>query len=318
MNLPKCSKCGLHDAVGATIEDGEGVGTISDDLAQRVDRVNRTLLPEAGRALAFNSVRCRIDRMFSNLSPVREFPRVHPSTSLGPSAAGWSAADLDGQVPEFALRNWSFLVPSKEGEGGGARSSMWGCGDYVNLDGGGEGGAVAWDGEVASVEFGADVALGPGALAGVSVSRSRASFDYFSEGGNGDAGGELGLALIGIHPYFGWSVSPDFNVWGTAGRSWGDFDIADAIVGERMSSEATLDLGAIGVVGRLSSWSGTKFALKGEFMFGRLDVAGNELEFDAEKVNMQRAADEHRGHLRARCFPPAVRSMSLSELGLRS
>ena len=309
-------KMRLHDAVGATIEDGEGVGTISDDLAQRVDRVNRTLLPEAGRALAFNSVRCRIDRMFSNLSPVREFPRDLPSTSLGPSAAGWSAAELDGQVPEFALRNWSFLVPSKEGEDGGARSSMWGCSDYVNLDGGGEGGAVAWDGEVANVEFGADVALGPGALAGVSVSRSRASFDYFSEGGNGDAGGELGLALIGIHPYFGWSVSPDFDVWGTAGRSWGDFDIADAIVGERMSSEATLDLGAIGLVGRLPSWSGTKFALKGEFMFGRLDVAGNELEFDAEKVNMQRlrmsteATYEH-------ALSSGGSLASLSELGLR-
>ena len=309
-------KMRLHDAVGATIEDGEGVGTISDDLAQRVDLVNRTLLPEAGRALAFNSVRCRIDRMFSNLSPVREFPRDHPSTSLGPSAAGWSAAELDGQVPEFALRNWSFLVPSKEGEDGGARSSMWGCSDYLNLDGGGEGGTVAWDGEVANVEFGADVALGPGALAGVSVSRSRASFDYFSEGGNGDAGGELGLALIGIHPYFGWSVSPDFDVWGTAGRSWGDFDIADAIAGERMPSEATLDLGAIGVVGRLSSWPGTKFALKGEFMFGRLDVAGNELELGAEKVNMQRlrmsteATYEH-------VLSSGGSLASLSELGLR-
>ena len=55
----------LSDPVGATVADGTGVGTITDDHMARIGTVNRIILPEVGRALAFNAVTCRFDRSLS-------------------------------------------------------------------------------------------------------------------------------------------------------------------------------------------------------------------------------------------------------------
>ena len=55
----------LSDPVGATVAHGIGVGTITDDHTAPIGTVNRTILPEVGRALAFNAVTCRFDRPLS-------------------------------------------------------------------------------------------------------------------------------------------------------------------------------------------------------------------------------------------------------------
>ena len=47
----------LSDPVEGTVGDGTGVGTITDDHAARIGAVNRMILPEVGRALAFNGSR---------------------------------------------------------------------------------------------------------------------------------------------------------------------------------------------------------------------------------------------------------------------
>ena len=279
----------LRNPAGATIVDGVGRGRIIGDAARQTERVNRTVLPEAGRALAFNTLECRIDRVSSNLDSVRETPPGRLPPSLGPTANRWFAEDRDRPLPDLVLRDWSFLVPSKVPEGGANHYATWGCGDFVSLQGGGEDdGPFAWDGEVGSVEFGFDVGLGSTALAGVSVSRSRAVFDYQDSGANGDAGGEYELGLTGIHPYFGWSASSDFDVWGTVGGARGDFDIADETAGEHMSSAATLYSGAIGAVGRLRMLEETKLKLKGELAFARLDLAGAGTEIRATAVDVRR------------------------------
>ena len=56
----------LSDPVRATLADGTGVGTITDDVEHRVERAFRTGLPEVGRAMAFSAVTCRIDRKMSD------------------------------------------------------------------------------------------------------------------------------------------------------------------------------------------------------------------------------------------------------------
>ncbi|MCY4452861.1 MAG: hypothetical protein OXC01_13005 [Immundisolibacterales bacterium] len=306
----------LRGAVGATIADGLGVGTISDDLERRADLVTRTLLPVAGRALAFSSFRCRVDRMFSNLNPVADLSSGLPAPSLGFNGSAWDAKDLDGPVREQVLRDWSFLLSSREQAGGTDRPSLWGCGDYVSLNGDGHSGVTTWDGEALNVEFGVDAELGPTALAGVSISRSRTLVDYLTDGTGGDTGGELDLALTGIHPYFAWSLTRNVDVWGTAGRAWGDFGISEDIAGERRSSEATLDLGAAGVVGRLPGWKDTTVALKGEFVVARLDVAGAGTDLGAQALNMHRlrtSAEASYDHL----LSSGGKLTSWGELGLR-
>ena len=265
-----------------------GVGTITDDVERRIGLVNQTVLPEIGRTLAFSAVRCRIDQAFSDAAQGRaEEPVGRLSLSLAPTSDGWAAAGTEPLTLEQALGDSSFLMPSKEEEGGAGRFAAWGCGDYRNLAGGGENGVVAWNGEVFSVHLGADVRLGSDVLAGLSVSRSRGSFDYYA-GGRDAGGGAYELQLTGVHPYLGWSVSSDLDVWGTVGHSWGEIRIVDDLAGDPRTSEAMLDSGAVGVSGRLLARGTTSVKLKGEGALARLDVAGDGETFGAVTVDMRR------------------------------
>ena len=278
----------LSDPVGTTLADDTGVGTITDDVERRIGLVNQTVLPEIGRTLAFSAVRCRIDQAFSDAAQGRaEEPVGRLSLSLAPTSDGWAAAGTEPLTLEQALGDSSFLMPSKEEEGGAGRFAAWGCGDYRNLAGGGEDGVVAWNGEVFSVHLGADVRLGSDVLAGLSVSRSRGSFDYYA-GGRDAGGGAYELQLTGVHPYLGWSVSSDLDVWGTVGHSWGEIRIVDDLAGDPRTSEAMLDSGAVGVSGRLLARGTTSVKLKGEGALARLDVAGDGETFGAVTVDMRR------------------------------
>ena len=279
----------LSDPVGVTIADGTGTGTITDAAERRIDLVNRTVLPEIGRVLAFTPVRCRIDQAFSDVARGRaEEPVGHLSLSPLATSGGWATAGTEPLSLERALGDSSFLMPSKWGEGGPGRFAAWGCGDYRNLAGGGEDGAVAWDGEVFSVQLGADVQLGSDVLAGLSVSRSRGSFDYYAGAGNRDAFGAHELRLTGVHPYLGWSVSPDLDVWGTVGHAWGELRVVDDLAGGPLTSTATLNSAAVGVSGRLLARGTTALKLKGEGALARVDVAGAGTAFGALAVDMRR------------------------------
>ena len=284
----------LSDPVGTTLADATGVGTITDDVERRIGLVNQTVLPEIGRTLAFSAVRCRIDQAFSDAAQGRaEEPVGRLSLSLAPTSDGWAAAGTEPLTLEQALGDSSFLMPSKEEEGGAGRFAAWGCGDYRNLAGGSEDGVVAWNGEVFSVHLGTDVRLGSDVLAGLSVSRSRGSFDYYA-GGRDAGGGAYELQLTGVHPYLGWSVSSDLDVWGTVGHSWGEIRIVDDLAGDPRTSEAMLDSGAVGVSGRLLARGTTSVKLKGEGALARLDVAGDGETFDMRRLRLStEASHEH-------------------------
>ena len=216
---------------------------------------------------------------------------------------------------EQALGDSSFLMGSQEGEGGGGRFAAWGCGNYQSLAGGGDGGAVAWDGEVFSVQIGADVRLSPGVLAGLSVSRSRGSFDYYAGAGNREALGAYDLRLTGVHPYVGWSVSPDLDLWGTLGHAWGELRITDELAGD-LTGVATLNSGAVGVTGRLLARGGTTLRLKGEGALARLDVAGAGASFGAATMDMRRLRlSTEAGH--EHVFASGASLTPWGELGLR-
>ena len=282
----------LGEPVRATIADGTGTGTITE-TAERIGMVNRTVLPELGRALAFSAVTCRFDRALSGAGSMARDGSQSPAGYLSLSHALTSDRQTSPMheplTLERALGDSSFLMPTEDDEGGTGRFAAWGCGDYRRLGGGGNNGAVAWDGEVFSVNVGADVRLGANTLAGLSVSRSRGSFDYHAGGQGGEAGGgAYDLRLTGVHPYMGWSVSPDLDVWGTVGHAWGELRIVDALAVGPMTSAATLDSGAVGISGRVLSRGTTTLRLKGEGALARLGIAGDGSMIEAMAVDMRR------------------------------
>ena len=317
----------LSAAVGATVRDGTGVGKITDDPEQVFDPVNRALLPEMARALAFTSVRCRIDQAFSDLANGAAQPFVKLPASPAPTSVGWTAANAKPLTLAQALAGASFLVPSKSGV------TVWGCGDYRSLAGGGKDHAVAWDGEVFSGQFGVEVRLdttglagwagsrsgvsfGSKGLAGLSISQSTASFDYDARGGNsGRDRGRYELQLTGVHPYLGWSISPDVHVWATVGAAWGKLGRTDDVIGDLRKNDAKLDSGAVGISARLLPRGTTKLNLKGEAALARLDVGrgggafGSGIDLGRLRLSLQASRDY--------AFPAGGSLTPWGELGVR-
>ena len=300
----------------ATVAEGTAVGTITDEAERRVELVNRTVLPELGRALAFTAVSCRFGRALTGQTARGGLERSIGYLSL---SHAWTADRRtspanESLTVERALGDSSFLMPSREEEGGPGRFAAWGCGDYRNLAGGGDNGALAWDGDVFSVHLGADVRLGSGVRAGMSLSRSRGSFDYYSGGRSGGGGGAYNLRLTGVHPYLAWSMSPDLDVWGTVGHAWGQLRIVDD--GGPLMSAATLDSGVVGVSARLLARGTTTLKLKGEGALAQLDVAGAGAMLEAVTVDMRRVRlSTEAGH--EHVFPSGGSLTPWAEVGLR-
>ena len=296
---------------GATVADGTGVGTITDDVKERIGKINRVILPEVGRALAFSAVTCRIDQVLAGgttrgraaLPPAR--PSLSPALASGrwasqPSLSGrpslspaltsgrWAAAGTQPLPLERTLDDLSSPARSQEEEGGDGRFAAWGCADHRNLSGDPYG-PIAWSGGVSSVHMGADTRLGPGLLAGLSLSRSWGSFDYQVGGRNSAAsGGEYQLGMAGVHPYLAWSVSPDLDVWGTVSHYWGDIRIVDDLVGRVQTSPATLNSGMMGVSGRLMTRGATTVKLKGDWGLASINAAGGGKVFEEATANIRR------------------------------
>ena len=304
---------------GATIADSTGAGTISDNVARRIGLVNQVVLPEVGRALAFSAIKCRIDQVLAGSTPRGGSVVPTPRLSLSPEQrqGRWDAMGVRQLTLEQAFDDSLFLMQSQEDEDGEGRFAVWWCADYQNLGGGGGHGSVNWDGDVSGWHVGADARIGPGLLAGVSVSRSRGSFDYQGADRSRDAavgGYELGLASI--HPYLAWSVLPDLDVWGTAGLAWGRLQIVDEQAGEFHTSPAMLDSGMVGVSGRLLTRGATTLRLKGEWALAQLDVARAGTAFEAATMNMRRLRLGTEVS-RERVFTSGVSLTPWGELGLR-
>ena len=296
----------LSDPVRATLADGTGVGTITDDVEHRVERPIPTGLPEVGRAIAVSAITCRIDRKMSDtrtwdnagrLAGGRFPPAANfgghaafggPGTTFGGSTGAFGDSPFPTQAsmtPGQQLGNLSFLMASQEtAEGGGGRVAAWGCGDYRRLSGAGGLGAGSWNGEVYSLHAGVDVRLGSNVLAGVSVSRSRGMIDYEGGLGSGTDGGEHDLRLVGVHPFLGWSVPPGLQLWGTVGHAWGELRIVDELGG--LTGAATLNSGALGLNGRLLTRGATTLSLRGEGALAQLTA--DSATFEVATLDMWR------------------------------
>ncbi len=321
----------LSDPVEATVGDATGVGIITDDPTARIEAVNRIILPEVGRALAFNAVRCRFDRPISaapagngtrrstgHLSLSHGLlagRRISPTDPWNSPAGPWNSPAHTSLTLEQALGNSSFLMPAAIGEGGTGRYTAWGCADYYLLAGG-RNAPLSWNGAAFSAQIGADVALSSNTLAGVAVSRSRSAFHYTGLGGGADDVGMNVLRLTGVNPYLAWSVTPQLDVWGTVGHAWGQLQIDDKLGAGSLSSVATLNSGMVGVNGRLLARDGTTLRLRGEGGLAHLGIAGDGDMMSAVGLDMHRvrlSTEASYQHV----FPFEATLTPWGELGLR-
>ena len=277
----------LSNAQGVRLQNAVGIGTIIGDVERRISLVNRAYLPEMGRAIAFNAVRCRIDRALSgtasgNLNQALD--RLAPApASTGGSPVGSQSVSIDQLLGHLSLD-----LQSADGENEIGHVSAWSCGDYRSLAGGTSGGPVDWDGKVVGLQAGADIRLHPDLLAGLAISRSNGTFRYNVVGGPAKIGGRHQLQLNGLHPYLEWKASPHLTVWGTIGYFWGDLELTDDVEGERRAGKARLGSGMLGLNGGLLEYGKTTVRIKGEVGIAQFKIDDNSVGLGAAVSDLRR------------------------------
>ena len=325
----------LRNPVDATLRDAVGVGTIVGDVERRAKRAGRSLLPELGRALAFDAVKCRLDQAFSGAPPAS---LTQALSSLPLPSRVRSLARSQPMSLGRLLGSLSFAMQSKGRADGTGRLTAWSCGAFPRLaDGGGDPG-VDWDGAMANLELGADLAVRPGMLAGLSLSRSSGSFDYRTDAGGAPVvesrelrsvaarpnsaaggarvGGKYELRMVRVHPYLAWSVSRGVEAWGTLGLGRGELRTKDDLGGSLRSRDATLTSGAGGISAWLFKQGSSIVKLKGEAGLARFRVAGGGAGLAAESSGMLRlklAAEASHEY----ALPSGVSLAPRGEIGLR-
>ena len=278
----------LSNAHGARLQDAVGTGTIIGAVARRIRLVNRAYLPEVGRAIAFNAVRCRIDRALSRTASGNLKQALDRLAPPQPASFGWSPARSRSVSIDQLFGRLSFALQSTGGANGIGRVSAWSCGDYRALADGKSGGPVDWDGKVVGLQAGADVRLRPDLLAGLAVSRFNGTFRYDVGDGAAAIGGRDRLRLYGLHPYLAWKASPYLTVWGTIGHSWGDLEMSDDVEGDRRAGNARLGSGMLGLNGRLLEHGKTTVRFKGEIGLAQFKIADAGVGFDAAVSDLRR------------------------------
>ena len=274
---------------GATVADGTGTGTITDNVQRSSRGVHRIVLPEMARAMAFTP-NCRIKQALSD-APVQlagDGDRARLSLSSALTSGRRTGPGAEPLTIDQALDDVRFLTSSQQ-EGGSGGFAAWGCADRLSLNGGG-GGAVPWNGDVFSAHLGADVRLGSDVVAGFSLSRLRGSFEYRMGGsGGGEAAGAYEPRMTGIHPFLVWSVTPAVKLWATYGHGWGELQFTNDLAGRGDTGSSTLNSGIVGFVGCVLVCGATTVRVKGEWAIAYMDLgAADRGLFDALKVYVQR------------------------------
>ena len=282
-------------AVTLTIRDDDGT-----------EAVTAVLLPEAARAMAD-----------SRASAVRR--RLESADAAGPSAPPALTALLAEHGPSLqedesdwkkALAGSSFALPlNAAGGGSGGGLSVWGSGDYRDLDG--EARGVSWDGDVVSAHLGLDRKLANGMRVGLAASWSEAKFDY----GHRNREGEWNLEMASAQPYLGWTAGNGAELWASAGAGSGELEIVSG--GTREESDADMWLAAAGARKPLhETESGLQVSLRGEALYSSFEVDGNGGRIQAYTADASRLrlALEAR---RERTLASGARLSPRFELGLR-
>ena len=121
--------------------------------------------------------------------------------------------------------------PVETAAGSEVGTTLWGQGysHAVRVDEG----AFPYDGDVTGGMVGIDFpGVKPGLVFGLGLSRASSEMPFHQIEANGDptpmTNGAHDVELNGLHPYFGWQIDEDSNVWGTVGIARGELEVSQS------------------------------------------------------------------------------------------
>ena len=285
----------LSNAFGATLSDGEAVGTIvnSDAMPQAwIGRFGRTVGVQAmeaiGKRLLGGATRSGAPQVaVGGMNVVR-------AGGLALDERGWkegTATGTSGGGQQMSERQLVLGSSFRIGAGGAGGSSAWtGWGRFATGGFDGRADGVPLSGEVTSGFLGADVSSEDWLL-GLAVGVSEGEGTY-------DDGGTVTSTLTSLFPYLRLGVGEGMEAWGIVGFGNGDLTLANA--GEVTRTGLSMRMGALGVRGELvgSEAKGNGLAIESDAFWVQSESdaastsAGGNLEAASADVSRVRLALE--------------------------
>ena len=242
----------LSNAAGAQVSDAEATGTI-----ENTDPMPRAWLARAGRTIGSQVVEALGSRLEGGGDTDVTVAGVRLDTGgvheMGPGAAPrWrhdgSAWEPRSMTAQELLAGTAFHLSSGGGEAGGPGFAAWGRFARDRFEGEADG--TPMDGDVTTGFLGAD-AEWDRLLAGLMVSHSRSEGAYRGS----DGAGTIESTLTGVYPYARLALSERISAWSLAGMGEGELTL-EPDGQDRMETDVSLRMGAVGVVGRLLDGAG--------------------------------------------------------------
>ena len=177
----------------------------------------------------------------------------------------------------------SLSTSERLGQGDGSGINLWAQGFQKSLEV--EEGDYPLDGDVTGGMVGLDVpGIKPGLIFGIGISHASSDLEFrdVREASGTEArvvrDGVHKTDLRGLHPYFGWQVSEDGNVWGVLGIAKGELEILQDD-GERHEEDFELKIANFGGYNRFrerSTEGGGKISLAftGESLYAEMRAEG--------------------------------------------
>ncbi len=287
--------------------------TVEDATAERLNKINRAVLPRVTAAMmsqSLDAISYRIEAAALGgigdstlsfgatpgaLSEEEYVDALWPEEESEDLSVGMREA-LNGAQFSLGL-NGSNGESASQMEDGKMPWAVWGRGNWMSLSGSDE--DITWDGGLWSAHLGADVRLRPELLLGWAVSRSEGDFDADGEGYQG----LYETSLTSVHPYVAWLSPGGSSVWGSVGYGRGNVRVGED---QTVISRADLTFTTAAIGGRLAlgqsanmiSGGVTRFAIKGEGSLARskteADKGLEELEVDVRSLRLALQASHER------------------------
>ena len=305
-------KLKLSNPSGATITDGEAIGTITNSgpLPRAwLVRFGRTVAGHVTEGIGDRLVQSDRVRPQATLAGVR-LPfgeeALHASNEPGlrgqagafgrgwtsdgtlgwgsdrsVSASGWGDAPI-GSARALTSRDLllgsSFVIHLGGGSGADAGMgwTVWGRGMATRFDGSEE--DLKLDGEVATYLLGADTVRGRW-LGGVVLAHSRGDGGYDAAIGAFERG-ELASTLTSVHPYVRFTVSERMTAWGALGYGRGGL-LLDRGAAGTWATDTAMRMGTAGARGVLKPAAltgGFELAVRSDALYTRMTSGGAENE----------------------------------------
>ena len=255
----------------------------TDDTADRIERLNRTLLPQFASTVAsgiVKSVSDRMDALAHNRGGHRRLGSV-------------TGVERDGLQ---ALLNGASTSQSL-----GSGFAAWGSAEKVLLSDVTD--DARWEGEALTLYTGSDVEPRDGLVLGVSASHARGEFDIVDYAWDDTLQADYGTGLSAVTPYIGWMPRQNVTAWTSASYGIGEIKLKQGPA-EYATSRMKMLMGAGGLIGRLVSGGSGGLNLRAEAWVARLNVTEADdfrpVELDLRRIRTalewQRASLMNGGH----------------------